>query len=104
MLGLCPYRSSFDRLPSLVARIGSPMLRGVWARLVLVTAFLPGRLTENSIEFEPNWPDVSAGHTRAREVEFGPRARPCPQCKPSIVAVSLGWDGCSSQGHSSRRQ
>jgi hypothetical protein len=54
--GSLPLSELLDRFPGVVARLGSPMLRRVWERLVLVTAFLPGRLTENSIEFERRGP------------------------------------------------
>lgn len=90
--GSLPLSELLDRLPSLVARIGSPMLRGVWARLVLVTAFLPGRLTENSIEFEPRGP-ASPPAIRVRgKLRSGSReAMPAVQAFYRRRFARLGW-------------
>jgi len=55
--GALPLSEMTDRLPGLVARLGRPVLGQLWERLVLATAFLPGRLSRNRIRSEPR------GHT-----------------------------------------
>jgi glycine/D-amino acid oxidase-like deaminating enzyme len=90
--GSLPPSELLDRLPSLVARIGSPMLRGVWARLVIVTAFLPGRLTENSIEFEPRGPTSPPAIRVRGKVRSGSReAMPAVQAFYRRRFARLGW-------------
>ena len=70
--GSVPVSELFDRLPSVVASLGSPLLRRVWARLVLVTAFMPGRFTDNEISFEPAGPGSP------------PAIRVCGRLKPEL--------------------
>jgi hypothetical protein len=50
--GSLPVSELLDRLPHAVSRMGGPLWRSIWSRLVLVTAFLPGRLSQNSLTFE----------------------------------------------------
>ena len=47
--GALPVSEMMDRLPRVLATIGSPVLTRLWERLVLATAFLPGRFSRNRI-------------------------------------------------------
>jgi hypothetical protein len=59
--GSLPVSELMSRLPRLVGLAGSPVLTRLWDRLVLATAFLPGRLSMNRMTVADRGPSSPPG-------------------------------------------